>query len=350
MKLIKYLTFFNENYKIEKLNDHYSYINNITLNDIEEISLLPDYRIVNFTVHSEKDLKIRSDIQKINPIMITKVGIIDLDKKEKNYIDKKKKGVVILKKVGNSLGNKKDQKNNYNNVNDLNNRDNLCLYYGPDKQVAFLYDKNLILKNSELNADGALFVSTFNIDKSNPHGASMIIGMASNTNFSGINIAYPIIATLTNDEGLLYPYRDGISSDNLTPGARSVWYKLYTNKNSSFTPYEPIDDKDDPITDVKLDDGEVYNKVDKKIIDNWNLKKQNKIQYKDQNKFLKKVKVRDFTDWIYKLDTSIKNSLENITKTLISNHSKFKKENSNIEQMLFDNGNKIFKNMYQKRI
>lgn len=346
MKLINYLESFEENnlLKLEDFDDLY-YMNNITLKELDYIKVrLNKYSIADFTELSREYKNIESKIRKINPIIITKRGIVDLNNMKKNYVDNKIKGIIIFKQKQN----KKNIKKKYNKIFDLNNK-NLCLIKKHD--LLCLYDNSIIRENSDINLNAILFMATFK-DNNNPYDATMIIGMASNPIFNAKDLAYPIVCHF-NPRGLLFPYREGIAPSNLSTGARTVWYQLYTKKKSLLRPYAPIDDKDNPITDVKIDDGEVYNSVSKDKMDQWKIEKKNIIQYKDQSNFLKKARQGDFTDWIYQLNPSINAKLGPIVEKLISNHYKSEKNSTSLNKKtkdIFDVANEYFYRMIKERI
>lgn len=346
MKLINYLESFEKNnlLKLEDFDDLY-YINNITLKELDYIKVrLNNYSIIDFTKLSREYRDIESTIRKINPFVITKRGIVDLNNMKKNYYNSKIKGIIIFKKIEN----KKNVKKVYNKISDLNN-DNLCLIKKDD--FICLYDNSIIKDGSNINLNAILFMSTFR-DGSNPYDATMIIGMASNPIFNAKDLAYPIVCYF-NDRGLLFPYRDGIAPSNLSTGARTVWYQFYTKKSSPLRPYAPIDDRDNPITDVKIDDGEVYNSVSRDKISQWKMQKQNIIQYKDQSNFLKKAKQGDFTDWVYQINPNIKSKIGYVTEKLILNH--FKSEQDSISLVnkvkeITNVANDFFHKMIKERV
>lgn len=348
MKLLGYFKkiFYLEKYEPIQLNNDLYYINNVTLKDIKAINKIPDYHLLDFSVISKNYFNLETEIRKINPVILTKRGIVNLNQMKKNYVDKDANGIVILKKLDNP---KQQVKRKYEKLSDIKkNKDNLCLYHNTHDEFIALYDKTSILIDNKINYNAILFVTTFEKTATfNPYGATMIVGMASNLNFNGEQLAYPIIAALTNKNGLLYPYRDGIDSSNLSPGARTVWYNFFTKRNI-FKPYFPIDDKDNPVTDSKIDDGEVYNVLDKDIMNQWDLEKEKYMNLKDQQNQLKNLKKGDFIDWVYQLKNSIKSKVISISTILEINHSIFKNDHSNIESLLVDNANNFFREM--KRI
>ena len=349
MNFLKYLKkiFYLENYEPIELQDDIFFLNDVTLKDIKSINKILDYKILDFSVISRDYQDLESKIRKINPIVLTKRGIVDLNQMKKNYVDEEAKGIVILKKLDSQ---KQIIKKQYDKLSDLKkNQNNLCLYHNTIDEFITVYDKNLILKNGELNYEGLLFVTTFEKkDSSNLYGATMIIGMASNLNFNGEQLAYPITAALTHQEGLLYAYRDGITPSNLSPGARTVWYNFFTKKNI-FKPHIPIDDRDAPVTDLKIDDGEVYNILTKDQMNQWQSEKVNFKDFKDQQNQLKKMKSGDFFDWVFQLKSSIKSQVISISKILENNHAHFKKDHPNIENMLIDKADDFFRKMKKIR-
>ena len=349
MNLIKYLKkiFYLESYEPTNIEGDLYYINDITLRDIKSINNMLDYKILDFSMISRDYQDLESKIRKINPLVLTKRGIVDLNQMKKNYVNQDAKGIVILKKLESK---KQIIKKQYDKLSDLKkNQQYLCLYHNSTDEFITVYDSNLVLKDGELNYDGVLFVTTFEKKESdNLYGATMIIGMASNLNFNGEQLAYPIIASLTNEEGLLFAYRDGITSSNLSTGARTVWYNFFTKKNI-FKPHIPIDDKDAPITDLKIDDGEVYNILSKDQMNLWQSEKSKFINFKDQQNQLKKLKNEDLFDWIYQLKSSIKSQVLSITRPLELNHSKFKKDHPKIEQILTDGADNFFRHMKKIR-
>lgn len=345
MKLISYLESFEDHLELEHLTDDIYYKNNITLKELEYIKVrLNKYIIMDFTKLSREYRDIESKIRKINPKIITKRGIVDLSNMKKNYVDNTVKGIVLFKKKEN----KQKIRKKYNKLSDLKSN-NLCLIRKND--YLCLYDNDSIIQNSKINLDAILFMATFK-EESNPYDATMIIGMASNPIFNAKDLAYPIVCHY-NQRKLLFPYRDGISPSNLSTGARGVWYQFYTKKNSPLRPHVPIDDRDNPITDVKIDDGEVYNIVDRDIMNKWKDKKQNVIQYKDQNNFLKKAKQGDFTDWIYKLNDNLSSKIGPIIQQLEFNHFKSEDDNSILNKKvkeISDSSNNFFHKMIEERI
>ena len=345
MNLLTYLKqkiYLEEKYEpIELKNDLY-YINNVKLNEIDEINKISNYKIMDITVISRQYHDVESDIRKINSYVLTKRGIIDLNKMKKNYFDKKQKGIVILKKLDSP---KIEIIKEYNSFNDLD-KDNLCLMLKEDRFIC-LYNKDLILDGGSINLEGILFATSFSKEKK-PYDATMIIGMASNTNFNGSQLAYPIIGSLTNEEGLLYPYRDGTSSTNLSPGARTSWYNFFTKKYP-LKPYAPIDDKYRPITDLEIDDDEVYNQIDKNLMDEWENKKDKINNFKGQRFYLTKYKKGDFTDWIYQVKDSTKRTIISLSKKLFKNHASFKSDKSNLESLILNHVNSFFRIMTEKR-
>lgn len=349
MNLIKYLKkiFYLENYQPIELQDDIYFLNNVTLKDLKSINKMLDYKILDFSRVSNDYQNLESIIRKINPIVLTKRGIVDLNQMKKNYVDQDAQGIVILKKLNSK---KQITKKQYDKLSDIKkNQNNLCLYHNTVDEFITMYDKNLILQDGKINYDGLLFVTTFEKKETdNLYGATMIVGMASNLNFNGEQIAYPIIAALTHEEGLLYAYRDGITSSNLSTGARTVWYNFFTKKNI-FKPHIPIDDKDAPVTDLKIDDGEVYNILNKDQMNQWQSEKINFKDFKDQQNELKKFKKGDFVDWVFQLKNSIKSQVISISRVLESNHAQFKKDHPNIEEMLIDTADDFFRKMKKIR-
>lgn len=344
MNLLTYLKqkIYLEKYEPIELKDDLYYIDGIKLDEIDKIDKISDYKIMDFTVISKKYHDIEQIIRKINSYVLTKRGIIDLDKMKKNYFDKKQKGIVILKKLDSP---KIEITKEYDSIKDLD-KDNLCLMLKEDRFIC-LYNKDLILDGGSINLEGILFMASFNKDKK-PYDATMIVGMASNTNFNGSQLAYPIVASLTNQEGLLYPYRDGTAPTNLSPGARVTWYKFFTKK-TPLKPYAPIDDKYEPITDLKIDDDEVYNIVDKNLMDEWKNKKDEVINFKGQKFYLTKYKKGDFIDWIYQIKDNTRRTIISLSKKLFQNHSSFKSDKTNLESLILNHANSFFRIMSDKR-
>jgi len=345
MKLINYFEAFEDHLELQHLTDDIYYKNNVTLKELEYIKVrLSNYMIMDFTKLSREYNDIESKIRKINPKIITKRGIVDLNNMKKNYVDNTIKGIVLFKEKQS----KPKVKKIYNKLSDLKSS-NLCLIRKHD--FLCLYDNDSIIENSKINLDAILFMSAFK-EENNPYDATMIIGMASNPIFNAKDLAYPIVCHY-NQRKLLFPYRDGIAPSNLSTGARGVWYQFYTKKSSPLRPYSPIDDKDDPITDVKIDDGEVYNSLNKDIMNKWKNEKQKIIQYKDQSNYLKKAKQGDFTDWVYKLNDNLINKIGPIVQQLEFNHFKSEDDNFILNKKvkeIFDSSNNFFHKMIDERI
>lgn len=343
MKLYQYFESVNK-YDIKRLTNDIYYIDNITQRDVEYIRVTsPDYKIIDFTKIKENNILDEKDIKLINPIVISRRGIVDLNSKPyRNFSDKQVKGLVFLKKITEYREDKF-----YNKIEDLD-RPNICLV--KKENYFYCYDNDLIIRDGFIDNEGILFAASFE-NEGQSYASMMIIGLVANPRINGKNIVYPIAANFSYDK-TLFPYHlDAITQNGLSIGAREAWYSFYTKKYP-LKPYEPIDDIDNPITNVKFDDNEVFNIVPKKTMEYWNSIKQLYPNYKDQNVFLKKAKKGDFTDWVYKLAPSMINKTDRIVNILIKNHFKSEEYDSLIhkkEQLIEEQISSFFNKMRESR-
>jgi hypothetical protein len=313
MNLLNYLDLYFESLiEPEKLDDFY-YINNITLNEWNVLKHRIDYTIID-NINSIKSDKINSleKIQKINPNIITKNGLINLNefplKKEKSYytfIDKKIKGIVLLQKKSEQIIKVKK----YQKINDLNS-DDISLYVTKsfDGSAYVICYNNKMNKKNNNKLDYILFM--INISKyPQPYKAGIVDTVAARKDVNGKNIIYPIGAYFIPGNKIT-PHRETVSR-----GARGAWYYYYTNKKAPLRPFAPIDDIKKPITIDKIDDANVF----KKLNDN-DYQKLKELNTKKDVDGLKKVKSGHYLDWVYILDTDLRSELNSLMNKLITNH------------------------------
>ena len=363
MKLINFLETLEQkkvkrNLKPQLIKDNFYYINGVSFREMNNLvkKYQNKYKLIDVSKLIDNDILYKSDIIKINHLIISKRGLLDLNT-NRNYLSKKETGLMFLEKINQENKKVNTIEKKYKTFDDLVNNPNIGILRQKVSGVSayICYDKELIIKDEEeFNMNSILFA--FSFYKNEVYDANMVLSVSSSPHVNGKYFIYSMIGSLSKNN-LLYAYhKDAQLQHVLSPGARRVWLDFYNNKKM-FKPFIPLDDIENPVTDDKKDDSEVFNKVSKENMEFWlKTKESDKIKYsqfKNQQDFLKKFKKGDFPDWIYKLyDSGIISKARSTLLVLIKRHnSSTQEEKKIIMNKINENGDRYFiemKNIREK--
>lgn len=315
-----------------------SLVNEKDLQDFCEKKELRPLTLKEFTNYISLKKSIFIDtLKKIGIDTKTKYKIFNYDKDYCFYItddnfstddnDKKIKNGIALLKSSKII-------KSYKKIEDLKDKPNIGLLIKEESNILtfICYDKNILKKYQNIDESilhPILFYGrtkndgTDSFRKETPYKSAMVGISVAREDVSGREILYPIMAYYSNTQHLIIPDRGSVSDS-----AQGVWKSFLDNKGK-LKPVDPIDDRTDPITKDKNDDGKVYRSTDK-FIQNPKGMSNNEI-FKDENlndeqrkKVLTNLRKNDELNWVYKLES--KAGIKEVIDELVKNHEKMQKE------------------------
>jgi hypothetical protein len=356
----------------------YNYFENLSDSNLIELNGLLLYK----TLVNKKDLNVFCKERELRPLTLKefssyisrkkvifidtlkKIGIYEQNKKYKIFNNNKdycfylvdddvyteendksiKEGIAILKssKIIKS----------YKKIEDLKNKPNIGLLIKEEANsiVTFIcYDKNILKKYENINESilhPILFYGRTKNDgvdsfrKETPYKAAMVGISVAREDVSGREILYPIMAYYSNAQHLIIPDRGSVSDS-----AQGVWKSFLDNKGK-LKPVDPIDDRTDPITKDKNDDGKVYRSTDKFIdhpkgMTNSEILKDENLTDEQRKKILTDLRKNDELNWVYKLESTA--GIKEVIDELVNNHEKMQKEDPILEIYLKSLASSLFR-------